>query len=230
MKTPLTIEMEEALYYYCLEQGDVVVEEVTMPDDQGIVDTLSCRFLLTGDLEWRCYEIKATKADFNSKAKLSFVGHYNYFILPLPLYKKVKAEIPERVGVMVYRPYEGPLAQELLSPGMLTIVKSARKQSLEVDSGLLTQRFMASQGREVRKAKMVEKGLQLYSSEQLFKELQKRQLADLDSDSGFYQRFVDTLETQLVADLQEEIRLLQADQRKVLQQKKNRRRRTEALE
>jgi hypothetical protein len=43
MKTPLTIQMEESLYYSCRENGDIVIEEVTMPDDQGIVDTLSCR-------------------------------------------------------------------------------------------------------------------------------------------------------------------------------------------
>ena len=43
MKTTLTLEMEEALYYYCRENSDIVIEEVIMPDDQGIVDTLSCR-------------------------------------------------------------------------------------------------------------------------------------------------------------------------------------------
>ncbi len=42
LKTPLTIEMESSLYQYCIEQGGIVVEEVTMPEDQGIVDTLSC--------------------------------------------------------------------------------------------------------------------------------------------------------------------------------------------
>ena len=39
MKTTLTLEMEEALYYYCRENSDIVIEEVIMPDDQGIVDT-----------------------------------------------------------------------------------------------------------------------------------------------------------------------------------------------
>ncbi len=33
MKTPLTIEIESSLYQYCIEQGGLVVEEVTMPDD-----------------------------------------------------------------------------------------------------------------------------------------------------------------------------------------------------
>lgn len=229
MKTQLTTDMEEALYYYCLEQGDVVVEEVTMPDDQGIVDTLSCRFLTTGELEWRCYEIKATKADFRSKAKLSFIGHYNYFLLPLALYEAVKEEIPDRIGVMVYRPYDGSFTQDLLSPGMLTIVKNARRQELEVDHGRLTQRFMASQAREVRKAKMVAKGLSLYPSEQLFQELKKREISSLTAtDSRFYQKFLVDLENQIVADLRTELSLLKVE--KELHHKKARRRRTEALE
>lgn len=32
MKTSLTTQMEEVLYYYCRENGDIVVEEVTMPE------------------------------------------------------------------------------------------------------------------------------------------------------------------------------------------------------
>ena len=53
MKTPLTIEIESSLYQYCIEQGGLVVEEVTMPDDQGIVDTLSCLTKFDGSREWR---------------------------------------------------------------------------------------------------------------------------------------------------------------------------------
>lgn len=105
MKTPLTIEIESSLYQYCIEQGGLVVEEVTMPDDQGIVDTLSCLTKFDGSREWRCYELKVTKADFRSTAKLSFVGHYNYFVLPSKLYEEAKTEIPTGIGVLVYRPY-----------------------------------------------------------------------------------------------------------------------------
>ena len=44
--------------------------------------------------EWRCYELKVTKADFRSTAKPSFVGHYNYFVLPSKLYEEVKLRNP----------------------------------------------------------------------------------------------------------------------------------------
>lgn len=50
---------------------------------------------------FRCYEIKVTKADFHSKAAVSFVGHYNYYVLTKELYKEVKEEIPPEVGVYV---------------------------------------------------------------------------------------------------------------------------------
>lgn len=93
VKTSLTLEMEEALYYYCRENSDIVVEEVVMPDDHGIVDTLSCRLTAENTFEWRCYELKVSLADFRSKAKLSFIGNYNYFVLPKALYEKVKDQI-----------------------------------------------------------------------------------------------------------------------------------------
>ena len=105
MKTTLTLEMEEALYYYCRENSDIVIEEVIMPDDQGIVDTLSCRLTPENLFEWRCYELKVSLADFRSKAKLSFIGHYNYFVLPHALYVKVKEEIPAAIGVLVYHAF-----------------------------------------------------------------------------------------------------------------------------
>jgi len=49
---------------------------------------------------WRAYEIKVTKADFHSNAAKSFVGNYNYYVMPEWLYKEVKEEIPAHVGVM----------------------------------------------------------------------------------------------------------------------------------
>lgn len=52
---------------------------------------------------FRCYEIKVTKADFHSKAAVSFVGHYNYYVLTKELYNEVAAEIPPGIGVYVGR-------------------------------------------------------------------------------------------------------------------------------
>ena len=38
---------------------------------------------------FRCYEIKTSLSDFHSKAKKTFCGHYNYYVLTKELYEKV---------------------------------------------------------------------------------------------------------------------------------------------
>ncbi len=99
-----------------------------------------------------------TKADFRSTAKLSFVGHYNYFVLPSKLYEEVKTEIPTGIGVLVYRPYT--VEEEMPASGTFLIAKKAAKKELAVPEEALTNRFMASLFREVRKAKQMERGVE----------------------------------------------------------------------
>lgn len=212
MKTKLTRNLESTLYQYCYEQGAYVVEEVSMPDKKGIVDTLSYQQLPSGDVEWRCYELKVTKSDFHSKAKLSFIGNYNYFVLPQKLYEEVSDEIPTHIGVMIYRAFDKKAVdlapQTLRTPGFLTIAKKAQYQELQVDEKALTSHFVASLFREVDKAKRVKKGLQLYSDDQLFKEMKKRAKKGYDiykPDHNVYDRFVDDIQSDAVTALQEEL-------------------------
>lgn len=212
MKTKLTKNLESTLYQYCLEQGSYVVEEVSMPNKKGIVDTLSYQQLPNGKIEWRCYELKVTKADFHSKAKLSFIGNYNYFVLPQKLYEEIQTEIPSHIGVLIYRAFDKEAIdaspQTLMAPGFLTIAKKAQYQDLQVDETQLTSHFIASLFREVDKAKKVEKGLQLYSDDRLFKELKKRSKVGYDvykPDHNLYDRFVDDLQNDSIEALQEEL-------------------------
>ncbi|MHC5373764.1 hypothetical protein ACYSNU_08160 [Enterococcus sp. LJL120] len=210
MKTPLTIEMEEVLYRYCRENGDIVVEEVTMPEDQGIVDTLSCRLLLDNQFEWRCYELKVSKADFRSKAKLSFIGHYNYFVLPKALYEKVEAEIPLEIGVLVYHQYAIKDEQNL--PGYFTVAKKPKRQELLVNEQALLFRLISSQAREVGKAKQTTRGLRAFSTDLLYKELKKRQ-PEYDLFGGnlnYYDRFANDNVSQAVESLKEELEATRA--------------------
>ncbi|WP_430602509.1 hypothetical protein IGJ02_002935 [Enterococcus sp. DIV0724b] len=205
MKTSLTTQMEEVLYYYCRENGDVVVEEVTMPEDQGIVDTLSCRLTVENQFEWRCYELKASKADFRSKAKLSFIGNYNYFVLPVALFEKIKEEIPSHIGAMVYHQYLSTENQML--PGYFTIEKKPQKQELLVNEQELLFRLITAQAREVGKAKQTARGLRVFSTDQLYKELKKRQ-PDYDLFGGgvnFYDRFAEDICNQAVEALKNEL-------------------------
>ena len=58
---------------------------------------------------FRCYEIKISKKDFYSKAKLSFAGDYNYLVLAQDVYNEVKQDIDIKfygIGVYVYNGYD----------------------------------------------------------------------------------------------------------------------------
>ena len=48
---------------------------------------------------FRAYEIKRNKQDFYSGHAWSWIGHYNYFIMPKELYNEVKDDIPDGIGV-----------------------------------------------------------------------------------------------------------------------------------
>lgn len=213
MKTSLTLDLEKTLYAYWEEQGATAVEEVTMPDDAGIVDTL----VRQPDGIWRCFELKVTKADFHSNAKLSFIGNYNYFVFPATLYSKLKAEIPAHIGVMTYRAFDpeaiAASVEPPLAPGALTIAKPARYQELQVDNAALTDRFIASLDREVNKAKRLKRGLGAFSNEQLLRELRKRS-ADYqvyDPDENLYDQFVEKLHNDTIEALQAEVDALTAE-------------------
>lgn len=47
-----------------------------------------------------CFEIKITNEDFHSKHGHNFVGNLNYYVMPMKLYKQVKNEIPNNIGVI----------------------------------------------------------------------------------------------------------------------------------
>lgn len=102
-----TVAIEERLYhmvqkkkiYGCSEvtigfygngHGNEIVDFCTM-DSKGIV---------------RCYEIKVTLADFKSKAKKSWYGHYNYLVVSEELLSVLTEElldkyIPQYVGLAI---------------------------------------------------------------------------------------------------------------------------------
>lgn len=67
---------------------------------------------------WICYEIKTSKSDFHSKAIKSFVGNYNYYLMPNDLYEQIKNEVPKEIGVYGY------------NGNTLNLIKKAKKQEL----------------------------------------------------------------------------------------------------
>lgn len=48
-----------------------------------------------------CYEIKSSIEDFKSKHGHNFLGDFNYYVMPLAVFDRVKDQIPYGVGVYV---------------------------------------------------------------------------------------------------------------------------------
>lgn len=50
--------------------------------------------------DFYCYEVKSSIEDFHSKNGHNFIGDFNYYVMPKDVYKKIKNEIPYKVGVL----------------------------------------------------------------------------------------------------------------------------------
>lgn len=88
-KTNLTKLCESALWKENNKQGVFGCFEVGIGwEGREIVDFIT--YKTTG--EFRCYEIKVSKSDFKSRANLSFYGDYNYYVMPVQLYKELVLE------------------------------------------------------------------------------------------------------------------------------------------
>ncbi|MGL4695204.1 hypothetical protein [Enterococcus larvae] len=89
-KTELTRKAEQLLWKENAKMGTFGCFEVTIGIGTGreIVDFIT--YSTTG--EFRCYEIKVSKSDFNSSAKLSFKGDFNYYVMPIELCKQLRAD------------------------------------------------------------------------------------------------------------------------------------------
>jgi hypothetical protein len=84
--------------------------------------------------EWRCYELKISVSDFHSKQAKTFVGNYNYYVIPNELLDKVKGEIPDRIGIIVdgNRIVKNPKHQDLLTSEKVlyySIIKSLYRET-----------------------------------------------------------------------------------------------------
>jgi len=140
-KTQITTDIEQALWKETYKQGTFNCFETTIGfGGKERVDMLQYN---TKGI-WRCYEVKASKADFHSKAKKTFVGHYNYFVMPEELYEEVKGEIESYIGVWISYYKNNKM--------FLMLVKNPKKQKLKVDEQVLKDSMIRSLFREVHKA------------------------------------------------------------------------------
>jgi hypothetical protein len=129
-KTLLTKQLEKTMYYSLRKQGTFLCFEMTIGwSGKERVD------LITYNTKgiWRCYEIKVSKSDFYSKSHHTFVGHYNYYVMPKELYEQVKKDIPSDIGVYTERGVS---------------IKNAKKRGLCVDEQILKDSLIRSLYRE----------------------------------------------------------------------------------
>ena len=150
MKTLLTKEIEMKFVEFLYEEkNELSVQECAINGGKhGIVDILSYHGKLERkgrgipverSVTWRCYEIKVSKADFYSKHKLTFVGHYNYFVLPQELFDVVKDDIPKGIGCYVY---DGKTFRAS---------KKASRKTMRISQTQMQHGFLVSSARDARR-------------------------------------------------------------------------------
>lgn len=145
MKTEETKKIEELLFKR-LGSNEIGCGEVTIGWwGKEIVDFITCT--VDKNRYIKCFEIKVSKADFHSDAKLTFIGNYNYFVMPLELYKEVISEIPYGIGVYV-ETEESLLAGK----GKLTCIQKSLYRDLRYDKSVILSSMLRSMQREWFKA------------------------------------------------------------------------------
>lgn len=144
-----TKEIEHIAYNYFWKKGWYGVFEVAVPRaivnkyHRERVDFLT--YETTGI--YRAYEIKRDKADFYSGCAWSWIGHYNYFIMPKELYEEVKKDIPKDIGVWVVRDngyFKG-----------IECVKKPKKRELLCSSADMMFALMQAMSREYKKYRKI---------------------------------------------------------------------------
>lgn len=163
MKSQLTKDMERYFVEYLYEiKGEYAIAEsrLGLGKRLGIVDVMSYSGKLirngrgrptTREATFRCYELKVSKSDFYSKAKLTFEGHYNYFVIPHTLYKTVINDVPKEIGVYVYYPDSPSLKNKF------DLIKRATQCKPGLSEEQLMHNFIVSSSRDARRWIMREK-------------------------------------------------------------------------
>lgn len=131
-KTNMTKKLENDIYLATSKLGIYSCFEVTI----GIGGNERVDYMtLDSKGTFRCYEIKVSVSDFRSKAKNSFCGHFNYYVLTQELYEKVKLEIPPHIGVYVGN----------------RNLKKAKKQIPSIEENVLMLSLLRSLSRDANK-------------------------------------------------------------------------------
>lgn len=161
MKTDRTKKLEQLLSYKFNSRSEFYVFECTIGwYGREIVDCI----MYNCDRQTYCYEIKQSVQDFHSKNALTFIGNYNYFVMPYELYLKVKDEIPNNIEVYVsikttntrnftqdnWNEYNLKRQQGIYENGLdeLVCIKKAYRQELKADKEVILSSMLRSMQRD----------------------------------------------------------------------------------
>lgn len=147
------------LYKHLTKQGYHCCHEVTLPYspqfeiyNQGIVDTVLFHKARNQQGVFRFYEIKISVSDFHSKNGHNFSGNFNYYVMPMEIYEKVKNEIPKFVGCLVARKYISHRTQK--EETTFDCAKKPKQQELKCDYTEMMAQMIKALAREDCKAKL----------------------------------------------------------------------------
>lgn len=153
MKTKLTKKIEYLIFKDTNKLGVSGCREVKigtqktkafLTGEQEFVDYMT----VTSDGEISCYEIKSSIDDLKSAARLSFLGHKNFLVLPHALYVQVANELwflgkleNHSIGIIV-----------LEENSKLRLLKKCKKKKLSIGTQtLLLESFARSAARDANK-------------------------------------------------------------------------------
>lgn len=147
-KTELTRLAERLIYGHTNKMGTFGCFEVTLGwFGKEIVDFIT----YDTNAEIRCYEIKVSKADFNSNAKKTFVGHFNYFIMPEWLYKELMDEPQSGLKMWVNSYGVGVFTFKENSRSLYCAKKAKRRNVTHAKSSEVLESMLRSTNREMKK-------------------------------------------------------------------------------
>lgn len=146
-KTEQTKEAERLIYGHTNKMGTFGCFEVTLGwFGKEIVDFIT----YDTNSEIRCYEIKVSKSDFKSKAKLSFKGHFNYFVMPENLYDELMNE--QGSGLKMWINSYGVGVYVFDGKSGWKCIKNAKRRSVTLaTSSMILESMLRSTNREMKK-------------------------------------------------------------------------------
>ena len=133
-KSQKTYELEEIISMATARPNRVGCPEVTL-DDYGIVDFVSMD--IDGARTVRCYELKISKSDFLSDAKKTFIGDFNYYVIPTELWMSVKGHVEPGVGVWTVD-----------SNGHVSVKKQAKRMKCQMSRSRIMTKILKALNRE----------------------------------------------------------------------------------